>query len=69
MIQRISVFIQTALPQWAYAKAYLTSDRRAEKLPIWAHQHNWHRPHRGIDSQTPISRLGLTKDNLLKLRT
>jgi transposase InsO family protein len=62
-------FIQTALREWAYAKAYPTSDRRAQELPIWLHQYNWHRPHGGINSQTPISRLGLTEDNLLRLHT
>ena len=62
-------FIQTALREWAYAKAYPTSDRRAQKLPIWLHQYNWHRPHSGIKSQTPISRLGLIKDNLLRLHS
>jgi len=60
-------FIQTALREWAYARAYPTSDRRAEELPIWLHQYNWHRPHSGINSQSPISRLGLTEDNLLRL--
>jgi transposase InsO family protein len=60
-------FIQTALREWAYAQAYPTSDRRAQELPIWLHQYNWHRPHGGINSQTPISRIGLTEDNLLRL--
>jgi transposase InsO family protein len=62
-------FIQTALREWAYAQAYPTSDRRAEELPRWLHRYNWHRPHGGIKSQTPISRLGLTEDNLLRLHT
>jgi len=62
-------FIQTALREWAYAKAYPTSDRRAQELPIWLHQYNWHRPHGGIKSQTPISRLGLSEDNLLRPHT
>src|SRR5580698_1604485 len=62
-------FIQTALREWAYAQAYPTSDRRAEQLPVWLHRYNWHRPHGGINSQTPISRLGLTEDNLLRLHT
>ena len=62
-------FIQTALREWAYAQAYPTSDRRAQELPIWLHQYNWHRPHAGIKSQTPISRLGLTEDNLLRLHS
>jgi transposase InsO family protein len=60
-------FIQTALREWAYAQAYPTSDRRAQELPFWLHKYNWHRPHGGIKSQTPISRLGLAEDNLLRL--
>jgi len=60
-------FIQTALREWAYAQAYPTSDRRAAQLPIWLHKYNWHRPHGGINFQPPISRLGLTEDNLLRL--
>jgi len=62
-------FIQTALREWAYAQAYPTSDRRAAELPIWLHRYNWHRPHGGIKSQTPISRLGLIQDNLLRLHS
>jgi transposase InsO family protein len=62
-------FIQTALREWAYAQAYPTSDRRADELPIWLHRYNWHRPHGGIKSKTPISRLGLSDDNLLRLHS
>jgi transposase InsO family protein len=62
-------FIQTALREWAYAQAYPTSERRAEELPIWLHRYNWHRPHGGIKSKTPISRLGLSEDNLLRLHS
>ena len=60
-------FIQTALREWAYAQAYPTSDYRAEELPIWLHRYNWHRPHGGIKSKTPINRLALPEDNLLRL--
>jgi len=60
-------FIQTALREWAYAQAYPTSDRRAEELPHWIHKYNWHRPHGALKSRTPISRLGSTEDNLLRL--
>jgi transposase InsO family protein len=60
-------FIQTALREWAYAQAYPTSDRRAEELPIWLHRYNWHRPHGSLDSKPPVSRLALTRDNLLRL--
>jgi len=60
-------FVQTALREWAYAKAYLHSDQRAAELPIWLHRYNWHRPHASLKAKTPISRLGLTEDNLLTL--
>ena len=60
-------FIQTSLREWAYARAYPTSDDRAAALPTWLHRYNWHRPHGGINSATPISRLGLDQDNLLSL--
>ena len=60
-------FIQTALREWAYARAYQTSDQRAAELPIWTHHYNWHRPHGSLKSNPPISRLGLSEDNLLRL--
>jgi len=60
-------FIQTALREWAYAVAYPTSDHRAAELPTWLHRYNWHRPHGSLKSNTPISRLGKTGDNLLRL--
>jgi transposase InsO family protein len=60
-------FIQTALREWAYAHAYPTSDHRADQLPVWLHRYNWHRPHGSLQSKIPISRLGLTEDNLLRL--
>jgi transposase InsO family protein len=60
-------FIQTSLREWAYAQTYHSSDHRAAELPAWLHRYNWHRPHGGIKSQTPISRLGLDQNNLLRL--
>ena len=62
-------FIQTALREWAYARAYENSKQRAAELPIWTHQYNWHRPHGGIEYKTPVSRLGLGRNNLLRLHT
>ena len=60
-------FIQTGLREWAYAQAYPNSHQRKDQLPIWLHRYNWHRPHAGIDDKTPISRLGLTENNVLRL--
>ena len=62
-------FIQTALREWAYARAYQTSDQRAAHLSIWNHMYNWHRPHGSLNSKPPINRLGLSKDNLLRQHT
>ena len=62
-------FIQTALREWAYAQSYPTSDRRAAELPVWLHRYNWHRPHGSLDAKTPISQLGLTVNNLLRLHS
>ena len=59
-------FIQTVLREWAYATAFNHSDERRQELPIWLHRYNWHRPHGGIAKCIPISRLGLTGNNLLQ---
>jgi transposase InsO family protein len=60
-------FIQSALREWAYATAFQHSDQRRTALPAWLHRYNWHRPHASLDKNTPISRLGLTRDNVLQL--
>lgn len=60
-------FIQTSLREWAYARAYLNSRQRAHELPFFMHRYNWHRPHASIGRMPPITRLGLTRDNLLRL--
>jgi transposase InsO family protein len=60
-------FIQTALREWAYAKAYTHSDHRTAELPIWLHRYNWHRPHTSLKAKVPISRLALIEDNVLRL--
>jgi len=60
-------FIQTSLREWAYAFAYQHSDQRTAHLPRWLHHYNWHRPHGSLKDKPPISRLGLTEDNLLTL--
>jgi len=62
-------FIQTALREWAYACAYPSSENRKARLPQWTHMYNWHRPHGSLKSKTPISRLGLNRDNLLRLHS
>ncbi|MFM9816314.1 UNVERIFIED_CONTAM: integrase core domain-containing protein [Spiribacter pallidus] len=62
-------FIQTALREWAYAFAYSNSEEREEHLPRWPHDYNWHRQHGSLNHQTPISTLGLSGDNLMRLHS
>ena len=62
-------FIQTALREWAYARAYRHSDERIAALPGFLHRYNWHRPHSSLGGNPPISRLSLAGDNVLRLHT
>ena len=66
---KVERFIQTSLREWAYAMAYENSRQRKHQLPTWLHRYNWHRPHTGINDRTPISRLGLTENNVLRLQS
>ena len=61
--------IQTALREWAYARAYDDADQRVAHLTHWLHDYNWHRPHASLNYQTPISTLGLSVNNLVGLHT
>lgn len=60
-------FIQSALREWAYGRAYENSEERGAALPVWTHFYNWHRPHHGIGCLPPISRLAGGRKNLLTL--
>lgn len=60
-------FIQTVIREWAYARKYQTSDLRKGTLPSWTHMYNWHRPHGGINDKTPISKIDLSRNNLLTI--
>jgi transposase InsO family protein len=62
-------FIQTALREWAYARAYNNSDQRRAELPCWVHEYNWHRPHASLARNVPVSRLGQNRNNVLRLHT
>jgi len=62
-------FIQTALREWAYARTYQHSEERKEQLELWLHDYNFHRPHASLNLNTPASRAGLNRNNLLSLHT
>lgn len=50
-------FIQTSLREWAYAKAYPTSDARNRAVGPWTDAYNLTRPHAGIAGTSPFQRL------------
>jgi transposase InsO family protein len=62
-------FIQSALREWAYGRAYENSEQRREALPVWNHFYNWHRTHHGIGLKPPMSRLSTSRKNLLTLHS
>jgi transposase InsO family protein len=62
-------FIQTALREWAYARTYQTSLEREQQLDPWLHDYNFHRQHASLNHNTPASRAGLNRNNLLRLHT
>jgi transposase InsO family protein len=62
-------FIQSALREWAYGRAYQNSDERRTALPAWKNFYNWHRPHHGIGCQPPMSRLSASRKNVLTLHS
>ena len=62
-------FIQSALREWAYGIPYQPSSERTAMLSRWIHHYNWHRPHQGIGSVAPVSRLAQPGKNLLTLHS
>jgi len=57
-------FIQTLTREWAYARSYDSSAHRAQYLPRYLHDYNFHRPHSALRYQAPASRLPKSADNL-----
>ncbi len=62
-------FIQTALREWAYARTYQNSTERQTHLDSWLHDYNFHRPHASLNLNPPVSRSGLSRNNLLSLHS
>lgn len=62
-------FIQTALREWAYGRAYADSEQRKALLPAWLHYYNHHRQHAALDYKPPVTRLVGDLNNLLALHS
>ena len=56
-------FIQTSLREWAYARAFQSSNDRAQDMPNWLRAYNTSRPHAALGGKPPISRIA--GDNVL----
>jgi transposase InsO family protein len=50
-------FIQTLQNEWAYGRAYTSSDDRRDKLPAWLDHYNYRRPHGSLSHRPPAARL------------
>jgi len=59
-------FIRTLLHEGAYAHAYPSSEARNAYLPERLHFYQWHRPHTRLGNQAPVSRLGLSVNNVVR---
>jgi hypothetical protein len=62
---KVERFVRTSLSEWAYERPYQTSQLRTDNLLPFLHHYNYHRPHWGINGQTPASRLA-ERNNLLE---
>jgi transposase InsO family protein len=54
---KVERFNRTLAAEWAYAATYLSDQARAATYPTWLHHYNHHRPHTGINGQTPAERV------------
>lgn len=62
-------FIQTLLREWAYRRAYPSSQQRTEALPAWLYFYNWERGHGALRGRPPISRLVAAPNNLVAVHS
>jgi transposase InsO family protein len=60
-------FIQTAMRECFYGRAFRHSRERTAYFADWLHRYNWHRPHTSLSGRPPISRVPLTGNNVLRL--
>ncbi|WP_448711148.1 IS481 family transposase [Microbacterium profundi] len=54
---KVERFNRTLAAEWAYTASYASDEDRAATYQDWIHHYNHHRPHTGIDGQTPSDRV------------
>ena len=57
------------LREGAYARSYGNSAERTVQLDSWLHDYTFHRPPASLNLNTPASRAGLNRNNLLSLHS
>ena len=61
-------FIQTLLRDWAYRRAYPSSQQRRDALAAWLYYYNWERGHSALHGRPPISRVA-AQNNLVAIHS
>jgi len=56
---KAEAFIKTIQREWAFRREYSSNQERLDELPRFVHQYNHHRPHTGIGTLPPSSRLSV----------
>ncbi|WP_404953117.1 IS481 family transposase [Streptomyces sp. 147326] len=54
---KVERFHRTLLEEWAYQQPYTSDAERQTAFTDWIDWYNYHRPHTGIQGQTPASRV------------
>lgn len=54
---KVERFHRTLLDEWAHFRLYTSDAERQAAFPDWLDCYNYHRPHTGINSQPPASRV------------
>jgi len=50
-------FNRTMTDEWIYSRPFTNSQDRADALPDWLHNYNYHRAHTALEGKPPISRV------------
>jgi transposase InsO family protein len=50
-------FNRTMCDEWIYSRPFTSGQDRADALPGWLHEYNYHRPHTALGGKPPISRV------------
>ncbi len=61
---KVERFNRALTTEWAYAATYTSDTARSATYQDWLHTYNHHRPHTGINGNTPIDRITTAGHNV-----